>query len=503
MKKILSLIMALVMVLAMANFASAEQGDTVIVGIPADPGNINPFQGMSVGRIGILFSTYEFLVTKVGQDYPGVLMKGLTQVDDLTYDVEIYDYIHDQDNNHVTANDVKFCYDYCKEQGNQPKLEAIESIEVLSDYVARFHFDHLDSGDLYTLLMTCPIVTQAAFEASEDQMATDPVSTSPYRVVKYQTGSTIVMEYTGNYWQTDESLVQLTSKHNVNQIVFSVIPDAMQMSNALKANEIDITASVDASYVKDFMDVENYQVVPIPDNNTKYLIFNSHVFSDVNLRKAFAYAIDTEEIAQFAYDGVALLAKTIGNYKYPDYVDSWNDEEYYEYDPEKAAEYFKAAGVTGGTYRLMYNIGDQPSAIPTTIQSDLLQFGINIELVPYENALFGTYKAASDSGEWDLMLDQGGSPSLLTNVWKLSMDRREQVHGTTIGYVDDDQLQSLLEAAISDNSPENMDAFHQYLKEQCYEYGLVAAVNNMVHTSKVKTAVTCYRGQILPGACEY
>ena len=67
---------------------------------------------------------------------------------------------------------------------------------------------------------------------------------------------------------------------------------------------------------------------------------------------------------------------------------------------------------------------------------------------------------------------------------------------------DADQVKKV-EAAINDNSPENMDAFHQYLKEQCYEYGLVSKVNNLAHTTVVTKAATCFRGQILPGACEY
>ena len=111
MKKVLSLILALAMMLSMTGFAAAEQGAAVVVGIAGDPGNIGPFQGMGPGRIGILFTTYEFLVTKDGAEYPGVLMKELTPVDDLTYDVEIYDYIYDQDGNHLTASDIKFCYE--------------------------------------------------------------------------------------------------------------------------------------------------------------------------------------------------------------------------------------------------------------------------------------------------------------------------------------------------------------------------------------------------------
>ena len=141
MKKMVSLILALMMALSMLSFASAEQGEKVIVGLSGDPGNIGPFQGMGLGRIGILFTTYEMLMAK-GADgsYSGVLMKEMTTVDDLTYDVEIYDYIYDQAGNHLTANDIKFCYDTAKATGNLPKLASIDTIEVLSDYVCRFTF---------------------------------------------------------------------------------------------------------------------------------------------------------------------------------------------------------------------------------------------------------------------------------------------------------------------------------------------------------------------------
>ena len=111
MKKFLSIVLALIMALSMVSFASAEQGAAVTVGLAGDPGNIGPFQGMGLGRIGILFTTYEMLMVKDGNEFRGCLMKELTQVDDLTYDVEIYDYIKDQAGNPLKASDIKFCFD--------------------------------------------------------------------------------------------------------------------------------------------------------------------------------------------------------------------------------------------------------------------------------------------------------------------------------------------------------------------------------------------------------
>ena len=505
MKKFLSLVLALIMVLSMASFASAEQGASVVVGLAGDPGNIGPFQGMGLGRIGILFTTYEMLMVKDGDDFVGCLMKELTPVDDLTYDVEIYDYIVDQAGNPLTASDIKFCFETAKADGNLPKLSAVDSVEVLSDYVARFHFTALAAGDLESLLMECPIVTQAAYEASADKMATDPITTSPYQVVDYKTGSTITYKRNENYWQKDESLSPSTSKHNVDEIVFKIIPDPVQMVNALKAKEIDISAAIDGSYISDFMGVEGFDVTQIPDNTTKFLVFNSLSIPTAAERKAIAYAVDVDDIIAFAFDDIGYHAKTIGNTKYPDFVDKWTDEEYYEYDEEKAQALFAEAGVTAGkTYRLLYNVADDNTKIVTTIQAALGFFGINVELIGYDNALFSTYKLdEKKAGEWDIMLDEAGSSNLLTNVWNLTLDRNKQTYGKTTGMVVDDTLQSLLEAAMAENTPENMDAFHQYLKEQCYSYGLVSKVNNLAHTTVVTKAATCFRGQILPGACEY
>ena len=504
MKKFLSLLLAIMMTLSLVSIASAEQGEKVTVGLAGDPGNIGPFQGMGLGRIGILFTTYEMLMAKDADGvFHGVLMKEMTTVDDLTYDVEIYDYIYDQAGNHLTANDIKFCYDTAQATGNLPKLASIASVEVLSDYVCRFTFSSLAAGDLESLMMECPIVTQAAYEASADQMATDPVTTSPYKVVDFKTGSSITYEYTGNYWQKDE-LTAYTSQHNVNQIVFKIIPEPVSLNNALASGEIDISAMLDAMYVGDYLGKAGYTAVDFQDNITKFLVFNNNVFGDVEARRAISTAIDKENLIAFAYNGTgARAASTLGNSNYPEFQEAWASEEYYDYDEEKAAELIEAAGLSGKTFNLMYASGDVNKNLAEAIMSDLSFVGITVNLKPYDNNLFNQYKYAEDSGEWDLMLDEAGSSGLLSQVWKLVLDRRDQVHGKTTGYVSDDKLQSLLEAALDDNNAENMNAVHEYLKEQCYVYGLVVPVTYLIHTTNIKTAAKCFRGQILPGACDY
>ena len=504
MKKLVSLILALMMALSMMSFASAERGSAVTVGLSNDPGNIGPFQGMSGGRIGILFTTYEMLMAK-GEDgeYGGVLMKEMTPVDDLTYDVEIYDYIYDQAGNHLTASDIKFCYETAQGTGNLPKLSSIASIEVLSDYVCRFTFSTLASGDLEALMMECPIVTQAAYEASADQMATDPVSTTAYQVTDFKAGSSITYKDLGKYWQKDE-LTAYTSQHNVDEITFKIIPEAVSLNNALASGEIDISSWLDAMYVGDYLGKEGYEAVDFQDNLTMQLIYNTNVFTTVEEREAIAAAIDVDDLIAFAYNGTgARAAHDLGNSNYPEYNAAWDEEEYFPYDEENAQALIDAAGLNGKTFTIMYVSSNEFTGVAQAIQADLSFVGVNVELKPYDSNLFGQYKYADDQGEWDMLLDTAGSSGLLVNVWKLSLDRNDQVHGKTIGYVNDDHLQELMDAALADNNAENVEAVHEYVKEQAYEVGLLVPVTYLIHTNNIKTPAKCFRGQILPGACDF
>ena len=287
-----------------------------------------------------------------------------------------------------------------------------------------------------------------------------------------------------------------------------IIPDTAQLTNALKTRAIDVSVWVSATDIGDFKDMEGFTVSQMEENTTELLVFNCDVGSvfenNPDLRKAIAYAIDTEVIALGAYNGDARPVKTYGNTKYADYVDKWNDEPYYEYDLDKAKELYAASGASGLNLKLMYVTSDETAMMAAIIQAQLAELGISVELHGYDSQLFNQYKY-ENKGEWDLLLDEGASSTNLANVYKLAWDRTGYTHGGAINFVKDDTLQSLLEAAMDEDthSDETMDAFHQYLKEQCYGIGLVQKLSNVAHTDTIKKLETCFRGQVLPGACEY
>lgn len=75
-----------------ADTAASESGDytraggegEIVVGIISDPENMGPWAGMSQGRIAILNTVYEYLITRENGETKGVLAKNWTQIDDTT-----------------------------------------------------------------------------------------------------------------------------------------------------------------------------------------------------------------------------------------------------------------------------------------------------------------------------------------------------------------------------------------------------------------------------------
>lgn len=498
---------------ASGEYTRAGEAGEIVVGIIADPENMGPWAGMSLGRIEVLNTIYEYLITRENGETKGVIAKDWTMVDDTTYQVEIYDYVHDTAGNPITAEDIKFCFESALATKNYSKLEVIDTITVLGDYQLEFKFDQpLAVGELENVFLECAIVSQAAYEASGDQMAANPVGTTAYEVESYTPGSKLVLVDTGNYWQTDDSLVYTTSKHNASKITMSVITEASQHTVAMQTHAVDIANGVPDTDVPKFGEggefSEGNAVEVLLDNLTYDVLYNmsdDSIFADdQNLREAIAYAIDKDGLNTGAFNGNGMAVKDFANATYPDYISDWDNEAYFDYDEEKAKELLAASNYNNQSLRLMYTTSTTYDMIAAMIQAYLGNIGVTVELVPYEQQSF--IASQYDSTAYDIILRQTGSTDYIVNQWKLCWNTPDfaETTGGTANFVKDSQLDTLMAACLNVNtySEDSIDAFHDYLVEKCYGYGVVQGTINCVHSKYITKVALDDRNQILPGACE-
>ena len=477
--------------------------------ISYDVSNLAPFTSATSGRLSLIQTLYEYLAyydADSDTGLSGILMKEFEKIDNYTTRVTIYDYIYDSAGNHLTASDVAFSFNTWAEAGNSVKCKLLDSCTVVDEYAVDIKLNTDSVGDVENMMCgLVPIVTQAAYEASEDGMIEKVVSTSPYIVTDYVEGSTLTVEKNPNYWQTNEDLVSPFSHANADKIVFHIVTEASQVSTNLETDVVDIAANMASSEVGRFQNADGYNVYAIAGTNFNWITFNCSeegmFYNNPDFRKAICYAIDANGIIEGVFNGGAKLSKAYANPECIDYNSEWDSEEYYEYNIEKAKELLASSGAdTSKTIRIMYPQTTNNKSMAQIIQSYLLELGLNCELLGYESALYQTYKY--EAGEWDIILDQKQSVDYVT-----SLASTLQVSGDTpaICLVNDEKMQDLAVLVQSNegHTAENVNEYMEYVKEQCYVYALCQENFYHVTESSVNGIVTNFKGWLLPGCSTF
>lgn len=490
---------------------------TVTVGINQDFSDMSPFGGQSGGKQYYKWLIYGYLALQdQSAQYQNVLAKRMEYVDDLTLDVEIYDYIHDWAGNHITADDVMYSFQMAKDSGNftgqGPAF--LEKMEKLDDYTVRFYFTAPALGGTLTYVTNVPITSQKAYEESGDNMAVNIIGCGKYKITDFVAGSTLTLEKVENHWQSEElwNLEQLAA--NPDKIIYKYIPEASQMSIALETGIIDVAGTVSGTEISRFMDSNNnavagYTIGVIEPTQVTVLLFNcteGSMFDNQALRQAVCYAIDTDGIVQAVLGGRGYAANTYGSSVFPDAADKWAEEDYYDYNLELAKEKMKEAGYDPNgslKVRLVVDRDSNRGKAAEIIANSLKAIGIEVEINAYETALFNTYK--NDQNEWEILIDLKNGSSYLPNCWRSSFDSNAFSNGLTVNFAKDEKLQELVMAAKTPAtySEETIDEFHYYLKDKAFGYGLFVAYNYAAALDGVENIFVNTSNYICPGAFTY
>jgi len=240
-----------------------------------------------------------------------------------------------------------------------------------------------------------------------------PVGTGPFRFVEYLPKERIVVERNPDYWG---------QKSELDRITFRFYPDPNARRLALEAGEIDFAYEVPRQDVESLkgrgLKIETSSV-----GAYEAMFANIHgepphdLLGDVRVRKAVAYGIDREALVERVLDGLATTDQT--------FVPPSSLEPHaslvkgFSYDPERAEGLLDEAGWEPGPDGIREKDGRRlkltlvsgfPSAevhrpIPTFVQSQLKEIGIDVEIVERPDS--ASYQALIDSGEGDLYLEQG------------------------------------------------------------------------------------------------
>lgn len=463
----------------------AEYVDQVVYAMSGTSFDIGPFGKSSGGREFVAQRIYAGLMY---MPYYGApleecqynLAKSVTKTDDLTYEVELYDYIHDSKGNAITSEDVVFSYEMCRKVQNPSTIGAyLDEIIVHDDYNMTFKLKSSGAGVIESVLANYKmcIVDKDWYEnSSDDEHIYDIATTNAYYISKYDPGSILEFLPVEDYWQTDPNLVCDINKQTVGHIIYKSVKEDAMRAITLENNECD-AASIEKSDISHFFDAATGEAgdgysVHLRSSTGYYKVQlnmsdNSVLKDNYNLRMAILCALNGEEIgAAIGLESYEFQTCTgFGT----NIMAGWSDELDYgdEYYPKsKAQEYFEASGYKAGELTLvMMAKTSLIDAFVTMAQAQLQAIGINVEILSVDSSLANTYMY--DSTKWDLWLNNDRAEGYVTDAWNTNFHPDNYSEGVyNASFCEDTgDLVSLIEAATQTLAVEDLVAVSDTLYE--------------------------------------
>ena len=223
---------------------------------------------------------------------------------------------------------------------------------------------------------------------------------------------------------------------------------------------------------------------------------------DLRIAKACLYAIDSDAVMQGAADGMGTVVHCFGSANCVDYLEKWDSEDYYEYNPEKAKELLAEAGHQMSDFKLkiLCDNDEMRVKIAQIIQQYLLAVEIDAEVCSYESALWSTYQ--QDTKQYDINVSLCPASSYLPKTWEQLNGDNYKEHA--LAGVNDVEMNRLLKDAELIHTEESLDLAHRYMTDNAQVYGLfVRKMFFISRDSVVVKPVFNVSGYCIPGAITY
>ena len=281
--------------------------------------SFNPYtlRGTPPKEIGLLFDT---LMT-TPEDEPmaqyGLIAESVEYPVDyssITYTLRQNARFHD--GSPITVDDVLFTFHALKERGS-PSLrftyKDVASAEKLGPHKVRFTFSaDPKTRDLLLITGRLPVLSKAYWhDKIENEMASPPLGSGPYRIADFEPGRFIVYRRVGDYWAKDLPIRR--GQNNFDYIRFDYFRDHGVAFEAFKTGAYDFRIETESKTWEtgyNFAAVKAGQVVKEEVTTREPMgmqgfAFNLRrpKFADVRVRRAIALAFDFEWANQHLFYG--------------------------------------------------------------------------------------------------------------------------------------------------------------------------------------------------------
>jgi peptide/nickel transport system substrate-binding protein len=355
--------------------------DVITIALDQPPTNLDPRIGVDASseRFGqIIFSS---LVRK--DEHSGIqpdLATSWDNPDPKTYIFHLRHGVQFHDGRPLTSKDVVFTFQSILDRSVQtPKLgtyDRIESIEAPDPYTVVFRLKDVFAPFLWNLDAGAIGIIP---DGSGPDFSRHPIGSGPFVFDHYIQDQEVVLKRNENYFER---------KADAPILKFKIIPEAVVAALELRKGSVDIALNVLTPDMDDTVKKDNnLNVLQAEGTNYQYIAFNltDPIFSDLDVRQAIAYAIDTNSIIKYLWRGEARPATGVlppENWAYEPNVKT------YPHDVQRARQLLKERRHQNLSFTYRTTNDDISRLMASAFQQQLRDAGITMDIRSTESATF-------------------------------------------------------------------------------------------------------------------
>ena len=303
--------------------------------------------------------------------------------DKLTWTVKIRDDVKFTDGEPLTAQDVAFTYNTCRDESTVNDFTMLKEAVAVDDTTVEFHMNEPYSIWPYTMAIV-GIVPEHAYSETYGQ---NPIGSGRYIMKQWDKGQQVIFEANPDYYGEEPKIKKLT-------VLFMEEDAALAAAMAGQADVAHTAASYSDQEIEgyslmrvDTVDNRGFNLPVTEPEEKDGIVYGNSLTSDVNVRRAINLAIDREEMIDNVLNGYGTVA-----YSVCDKMPWYNDEAVTEYDLEAAKALMDEAGWTEGKdgirekdgekaeLTLMFSNGDSGrQALAEDTANQLRELGIEVK----------------------------------------------------------------------------------------------------------------------------
>ena len=303
--------------------------------------------------------------------------------DGLTWTVTIRDDVAFTDGEPLTAKDVAFTYNHCKEKSTVNDFTMLDKAVAVDDKTVEFHMTRAFSIWPYTMAVV-GIVPEHAYDENYGQ---NPVGSGRYIMKQWDKGQQVIFEANPDYYGEKPKIKKVT-------VLFMEEDAALAAAMAGKVDVAHTAASYSDQQIEGYsllavqtVDNRGFNLPSIEPQEKDGTTYGNAFTADVNVRRAINIGIDREEMIENVLNGYGTQA-----YSVCDKMPWYNSQCEVEYDQEEARRLLTEAGWVEGkngirekdgkkaAFTLMFSTGDSVrQALAEDAANQLKEIGIEVK----------------------------------------------------------------------------------------------------------------------------